>query len=48
MSDLSTKYLGLTLKNPLVASASPAFKKGGYGQEAGRCRSIRGGDVFPF
>ena len=27
MSDLSTKYLGLTLKNPLVASASPLSKK---------------------
>ena len=27
MSDLSTTYLGLTLKNPLVASASPLSKK---------------------
>jgi dihydroorotate dehydrogenase (fumarate) len=27
MSDLSTKYLGLSLKNPLVASASPLSKK---------------------
>ncbi len=27
MSDLSTRYLGLTLKNPLVASASPLSKK---------------------
>ncbi len=23
MTDLSTKYLGLTLKNPLIVSASP-------------------------
>ncbi len=27
MTDLSTKYLGLNLKNPLVASASPLSKK---------------------
>ena len=27
MIDLSTTYLGLTLKNPLVASASPLSKK---------------------
>lgn len=27
MIDLSTKYLGLNLKNPLVASASPLSKK---------------------
>ena len=27
MTDLTTKYLGLTLKNPLVASASPLSKK---------------------
>jgi hypothetical protein len=27
MVDLSTKYLGLQLKNPLVASASPLSKK---------------------
>jgi dihydroorotate dehydrogenase (fumarate) len=27
MTDLSTRYLGLTLKNPLVASASPLTKK---------------------
>jgi dihydroorotate dehydrogenase (fumarate) len=27
MTDLTTKYLGLTLKNPIVASASPLTKK---------------------
>ena len=27
MTDLSTTYLGLNLKNPLVASASPLSKK---------------------
>ena len=27
MTDLSTTYLGLRLKNPLVASASPLSKK---------------------
>ena len=27
MTDLSTTYLGLNLKNPLVASASPVSKK---------------------
>jgi len=27
MTDLSTTYLGLELKNPLVASASPLSKK---------------------
>ena len=27
MSDLTTQYLGLTLKNPIVASASPLTKK---------------------
>ena len=27
MIDLSTQYLGLKLKNPLVASASPLSKK---------------------
>src|SRR5512145_3490864 len=27
MTDLSTTYLGLTLKNPIVASASPLSKK---------------------
>ena len=27
MTDLSTTYLGLNLKNPLVASASPISKK---------------------
>ena len=27
MTDLSTSYLGLNLKNPLVASASPLTKK---------------------
>ena len=27
MTDLSTTYLGLNLKNPLVASASPLTKK---------------------
>src|SRR5512141_2341462 len=27
MTDLTTKYLGLTLKNPLVASASPLSEK---------------------
>src|SRR5512143_3131064 len=27
MKDLSTNYLGLKLKNPLVASASPLLKK---------------------
>ncbi len=27
MTDLSTRYLGLTLKNPIVASASPLTKK---------------------
>ena len=27
MTDLSTTYLGLQLKNPLVASASPLSKK---------------------
>ena len=27
MADLTTSYLGMTLKNPLVASASPISKK---------------------
>ena len=27
MTDLTTTYLGLTLKNPIVASASPLSKK---------------------
>ena len=27
MIDLTTKYMGLNLKNPLVASASPLSKK---------------------
>jgi dihydroorotate dehydrogenase (fumarate) len=27
MTDLSTTYLGLKLKNPMVASASPLSKK---------------------
>ena len=27
MTDLTTRYLGLTLKNPIVASASPLTKK---------------------
>ena len=27
MTDLSTAYLGLNLKNPLVASASPLSRK---------------------
>ena len=29
MSDLSTKYLGLNLKSPLLASASPLIGIGG-------------------
>jgi dihydroorotate dehydrogenase (fumarate) len=30
MMDLTTKYLGLTLKNPLVVSASPLSAEVGY------------------
>jgi hypothetical protein len=35
---LSTDYVGLKLKNPLVPSASPLSKNHRYGVAAGRCR----------
>ena len=38
MSDLSTTYLGLTLKNPLVASASPISKDIGVKGDDGCAR----------
>ena len=33
MTDLTTRYLGLTLKNPVVASASPLTKKLDYAKK---------------
>jgi hypothetical protein len=46
MVDLSTTYLGLQLKNPVVASASPISKKLDGHSQPGRCRRQRCGDVF--
>ena len=46
MTDLSTTYLGLNLKNPLVASASPLSKKLGEGTQTGGCRHRSNRDVF--
>ena len=48
MVDLSTTYLGLKLKNPLVASALAAFGKSGNRQRTGRSRDCGNGDVFAF
>ena len=46
MTDLSTTYLGLNLKNPLVASASPLSKKIDRARKLGRSRYLGNCDVF--
>ncbi len=46
MVDLSTTYLGLKLKNPLVPSASPVEPLARQRQTAGRRRCFGTGDVL--
>ncbi len=43
MADLSTHYLGLKLKNPLVPSSSPLSKHLDSAQATGRCRRFGAG-----
>jgi len=47
MTDLKTTYLGLELKNPLVAAASALLKTDFPCPPDGRCRGQRRSDVFP-
>ena len=46
MTDLTTTYMGLTLKNPIVPSASPLSKKIERHPPDGRCRRGRHHDVL--
>ena len=46
MIDLSTNYLGLKLRNPVVVSASPLTEKLENFAAAGRCRRFGHRDVL--
>ena len=46
MMDLSTKYLGMKLRSPLVVSASPLSHEIAWNPPPGRCRSLGRRSLF--